>query len=57
MLPGQETAQQVENARMIIVLSALAISLYWRALLRVLIVLVAVATAVGAIVLLQMIHG
>ena len=57
MLLGQETAQQVENARMIIVLSALTISLYWRALLRVLIVLVAVATAVGAIVLLQMIHG
>jgi hypothetical protein len=56
MLPGQETVQQVENARVIVLLSALAIMLYWRMLLRALIVLAAVATAVGAIALLEMVH-
>jgi hypothetical protein len=47
MLPGQEAIQQIENARAIVVLSALAILFYWRA----------VATAVGVLALLEMVHG
>jgi hypothetical protein len=57
MLPGQETVQQVENARMIVALSALALLFYWRVLLRALTILVAVATVVGALALLEMVHG
>ena len=37
MLPDQETVQQVENARMIVALSALAPLFYWRVVLRALI--------------------
>ena len=57
MLPDQETVQQVENARMIVTLSALALLFYWRVVLRALIILVAVATVVGALALLEMMHG
>jgi hypothetical protein len=55
MLP-QQSVQHVENAEVAIALITLAIMIYWRVLLRLLIILAAVATAVGALVILEFMH-
>ena len=56
MLVTQATAQQVENARVVLVLLALGIVLFWRVALRVLLAIVIVAIGTGALVLLQGVH-
>jgi hypothetical protein len=54
LLPGTETVQQVENARIVVVLSVLAIMFWWRVLLRALVILAALATVVGFLALIEM---
>ena len=56
MLVTPATAQQVEHARVALVLLALAIVLFWRVALRVLLVIAIVALGVGTLVLLQGMH-
>jgi hypothetical protein len=53
MLPVQQSVQHAEGARVVIAVLALATMAYWRLVLRLLLILVAVATAVGAVALLQ----
>jgi hypothetical protein len=53
MLPVQQSAQHADDLRVIIGVLALATMAYWRLVLRLLLILVAVATAVGAVALLQ----
>ncbi len=60
MLAAQGTAQAVENARVALVLIAVGIVVFWRAVLRVLLAIIAVAVVVtvdaGALVLLHGMH-
>ena len=56
MLPVQGSAQDIENARMALVLIMMGIVIFWRVLLRVLLAIVVVAAGVGALVLLQSVH-
>ena len=56
MLPVQGSAQDIENARVALVLALAGIAVFWRFLLRVVIAIVAVAVVVGAVVLLQGMH-
>ena len=57
----QGTVQEVENARVALVLIAVGIVVFWRVLLRVLLALIAIAVVVtvgaGAILLLQGMRG
>jgi hypothetical protein len=53
MLVTPATAQQAEHARVALVLLALAIVLFWRVALRVLLAIAIVALVVGALVLVQ----
>src|SRR5262249_17735722 len=53
MLVTPATTQQVEHTRVALVLLALAIVLFWRVALRVLLVIAIVALGVGTLVLLQ----
>ena len=50
------SAQDVENARVALVLALAAIMMFWRFLLRIVLASVAVAVVVGAFVLLQGMH-
>ncbi len=54
MLPG--SAQDVDNARVIVVLVAAGIMIFWRYLLRIVLAIIAVAVGVGAVVLLASVH-
>jgi hypothetical protein len=56
MLVTPATAQQAEHARVALVLLALAIVLFWRVALRVLLAIVIVALGAGTLVLLQGMH-
>lgn len=56
MPPIQGSAQEIENARIALVLIVTGIVVYWRVLLRVLLVIIVVAVGVGALVLLQGVH-
>lgn len=56
MPPIQGSAQDVENARIALVLIITGIAFFWRVLLRVLLVVVVLAVAVGTVVLLQGVH-
>lgn len=56
MLLVQGSAQDVENARVALVLALAAIMMFWRFLLRIVLASVAVAVVVGAFVLLQGMH-
>lgn len=47
------SSQDVENARVALVLAMAGIAMFWRFLLRIVLAVVAVAVAVGAVVLLQ----
>lgn len=53
MLVTPATAQQVEHARVALVLLALAIVVFWRVALRVLLAIAIVALVIGAVVLVQ----
>jgi hypothetical protein len=56
MLVTPATAEQAEHARLALVLLALAIVLFWRVALRVLIAIVIVALGAGTLVLFQGMH-
>jgi len=57
MFVAQTTSQDVDNARVVLVLLALGIVVFWRIALRVLLAAVLVAVGIGAVVLLQTMHG
>lgn len=56
MLPIQGSAQDVENARVALVLIAAGAIFFGRALLRIVLVAIAVAVGIGVLVLLQGTH-
>ena len=60
MFASHGTVQEVENARVALVLIAVGIVVFWRTVLRALLAIIAVAVvavvAAGALVLLQGIH-
>jgi len=56
MLVTPTTAQQAEHARVALMLVALAIVLFWRVALRLLLAIAIVAVVVGALVLVQGLH-
>jgi len=56
MLPSQVSAQDVENARVALVLAVAGIMFFGRFLLRVVLVIIAVAVGVGAFVLIESMH-
>lgn len=57
MLVIAATGQEADNARVALVLLAVAIVVFWRIALRVLLAAVIVAAGIGAVVLLQTVHG
>jgi hypothetical protein len=54
MIPSQGPAQDLESARAVILVIAVAGAVFWKELLRLLLALIVVAVGVGAVVLL---HG
>lgn len=56
MFVTQATTQEVEHARVALVLLALGIVIFWRIAVRVMLAVVLVAFGVGALVLLQGMH-
>jgi hypothetical protein len=56
MFVTQATAQDVENARVALVLLAFGVLVFWRVAVRILLAVVLVALVAGALVLLQGIH-
>ena len=56
MPPIQGSSQDIENARIGLVLIMTGIAVFWRVLLRVLLVIMMVAVGAGALVLLQSMH-
>ena len=56
MLATHGTAQEIENARMAIVLITLGITVFWRVVLRVLLAIAIVAAGAGALLLLHSMH-
>ena len=57
MLVTHATGQEVDNARVVLMLLAVGIVAFWRIALRVLLAAVIVAAGIGAVVLLQTVHG
>jgi hypothetical protein len=57
MLPVQGSAQDIDNARVVLALVAAGAIVFWRYLFRILIAAVAVAVAVGAFALLHGLHA
>ena len=56
VLPVQGSAQDIDNARVALVLALAGIIMFWRFLLRIVLAIIAVAVVVGAFVLLQSMH-
>jgi hypothetical protein len=56
MFVTQATAQDVENARVALVLLAFGVLVFWRVAVRILLAVVLVALVAGALVLLQGSH-
>jgi hypothetical protein len=56
MLPNQPSAQDIENARVALVLLVASIMLFGRILLRVALAVLVVAAVIGAFMLLQGMH-
>jgi hypothetical protein len=56
MLVTQGTAQEMETARAGLILLALAIAIFWRVALRILLAIMLVVVSAGAFVLLQGMH-
>ena len=57
MLSFQPSAQYVDSARAVLVLVMAGVAICWRLVLRVLVAVIIVAAVVGAVVLLQGMHG
>jgi len=56
VLPSQVSAPDIENARVAVALVAVGIVLFWRFMLRVVLVIIAVAVVVGVFVLIESMH-
>jgi MFS superfamily sulfate permease-like transporter len=56
MLPSAGSAQDIENARVVVALVAAGILIFWRYLLRIVLAIIAIAVGVGAVVLIQSVH-
>jgi MFS superfamily sulfate permease-like transporter len=56
MLPSAGSAQNIENARVVVALVAAGILIFWRYLLRIVLAIIAIAVGVGAVVLIQSAH-
>ena len=57
MFVTQAAAQDVENARVALILLALGIAIFWRVAVRILLAIIVVAVGAGAFLLLQSMHG
>ena len=57
MLSFQPSAQDVDSARAVLVLVMAGVAIFWRLVLRVLLAVIILAAVVGAVVLLQGMHG
>jgi hypothetical protein len=57
MFVTQATGQEVDNARIALVLLAVGIVVFWRIALRVLLIAVIVAVGIGAFALFQAVHA
>jgi len=57
MLSFQPSAQDVDSARAALVLIMAAVAIFWRTVLRILLAVVILAAVVGAVVLVQGMHG
>jgi hypothetical protein len=57
MLSFQPSAQDVDSARVVLVLIMSGVAIFWRLLLRVLLAVIVLAAVVGVVVLLQGMHG
>jgi hypothetical protein len=57
MFVTQATGQEVDNARIALVLLAVGIVVFWRIALRVLLIAVIVAVGIGAFALFQVVHA
>jgi hypothetical protein len=57
MLSFQPSAQDVDSARAALVLVMAGVAIFWRLVLRVLLVIAVIAVVVGAVVLVQGMHG
>lgn len=53
MIVTQATPQQVENVRVAVILLAIAIAVFWRIAVRILLAIAIIAIVTGALVLLQ----
>jgi hypothetical protein len=53
MVASQWSAQDIENARVAILVIAVIVAVFWKEVLRVLLALVVIAVAVGAFMLLR----
>jgi hypothetical protein len=56
MLASHASAQEIEHARAILILIAVGIAVFWRAVLRVLLAALVIAVGAGAVLLLQSLH-
>lgn len=56
MLQAQQSVQHIDDAGLAIAIITLAILAYWRLMLRLLLVLAAVAAVAGAATLVQIMH-
>jgi hypothetical protein len=56
MPPIQGSAQEIENARMALVLIMVGVAVFWRVLLRVLLAIIVVAVGAGAYMFLHSMH-
>jgi hypothetical protein len=57
MLPSQGSAHDIESARAVILVIAVAAAIFWKELLRVLLALIVIAVGVGVFMLMQSMHG
>ncbi len=57
MLSFQPSAQDVDTARAVLVLIMAGVAIFWRLVLRVLFAIIILAAVIGAVVLLQGVHG
>ncbi|MGH3149364.1 MAG: hypothetical protein ACRDOB_01355 [Streptosporangiaceae bacterium] len=57
MLSFQPSGQDVDSARVALVFIMAGVAIFWRLVLRVLLAIIVLAAVVGAVVLLQGMHG
>jgi hypothetical protein len=57
MLPSHGSTENIENVRVAILFIAVAVSIFWREALRLLLAIAVLVVCAGAFVLMQGIHG